>query len=70
MEQHGFGEIAVRVKQREPFTRREVLRDQVEQQRRFAGAGLPDDVEVSAPRLGDEHDKIARDAGTEKKLLW
>ena len=70
MEQHRFGEIAVRIEEREPFAGREVLRDQIEEQRRFAGAGLADDVEVAAPRLGGEHDEIARNAGAEKKLLW
>ena len=70
MEQDRLGKVAVRVEQRQAFAGREVLRDQVEQQRRFAGAGLADDVEVTAPRLGSEHDQIARDAGAEKKLLW
>ena len=70
MEQHRFGEIAVRIEQREAFAGGEVLRDQVEQQRRFAGAGLADDVEVPAPLLGVEHDEIARNAGAEAKLLW
>ena len=70
MQQHGFGEIAVRIEQREPGAGGEVLRDQVQQQRRFAGAGLADDVEVPPPLLGGEHDQIARNAGTEKKLLW
>jgi hypothetical protein len=40
MQQHGLGEIAVRIEQREALAGGEVLRDQVLQQRRFAGAGL------------------------------
>ena len=70
MEQHGFGEIAMRIEQGEPGAGSEVLRDQVQQQRRFAGAGLADNVEVAPPLFRGEHDQIARYAGTEKKLLW
>ena len=69
MEQHRFGEIAVWIEQRQPFAGGEVLRDEIEEQRRFAGAGLADDVEVATPRLGGEHGSSARNAGAEKKLL-
>src|SRR5438067_855883 len=60
----------MRVEQRETLACREVLRDQIQEQRRFTGAGLADDVEVPAPRLRGEHDGMARNAGTETKLLW
>ena len=60
MQQHRFGEIAVRIEQREPFAGGEVLRDEIEEQRDLAGAGLADDVEVPAPLLGIEHDELAR----------
>ena len=60
----------MRVEQCEPGAGREVLRDQVQQQRRFAGAGLADDVEMPAPLVGSEHNRITRYAGAEKKLLW
>ena len=66
---YGFGKIAVRVEQSEPGTASEVLCDQVQQQRRFAGAGLANNVEMPPPLFRGEHDQIARDAGTEKKLL-
>jgi hypothetical protein len=46
VQQQGFGELAVRVAQCQPLVGSEVLRDQVQQQRRFAGAGLPDEVEM------------------------
>jgi hypothetical protein len=46
------------------------LGDEIEQQRRFAGAGLANDVKVAAALLGIEHDQIARDASAEAKLLW
>ena len=51
MEQHGFGEIAVRVEQCESGAGSEVLHDQVQQQCRFAGAGLADEVEMPPPLL-------------------
>jgi hypothetical protein len=59
----------MRIEEREPGAGCEVLRDQVQQQRRFTGAGLADNVQVTPPLLGREHDQIARYAGTEKKLL-
>jgi hypothetical protein len=49
MQQHSLGEVAVRIEQREPGAGSEVLRDQVQQQRRFAGTGLADDVEMTPP---------------------
>jgi hypothetical protein len=58
--QHGLGEIAVRVEKCEPLAGGEVLRDQIEKQRRRAGADLADDVEVSAALLGIEHLETAR----------
>ena len=70
MEQHCFGKIAVRVEQGEPGAGSEVLCDQIQQQRRLAGAGLADDVQVPPPLFWGEHYQIARYAGTEKKLLW
>ena len=70
MREHRLGEIAVRIEQRQALAGGEVLRNQVQEQRRFAGAGLADDVEVPAALLGVEHDEIARHAGTEAKLLW
>src|SRR5665213_1264624 len=48
----------------------EVLRDEVEEQRGLAGAGLADDVKMPAPFVGIEHLEIARHAGTENELLW
>ena len=60
----------MRIEQREALAGGEVLRDQVQQQRRFAGAGLADDVEVAPPLFRGEHDELARDAGAEKQLLW
>jgi hypothetical protein len=47
MQQHGLGKIAVRIEQGEPGAGSEVLRDQIQQQCRFAGAGLADNVEVT-----------------------
>jgi hypothetical protein len=46
------------------------LRDQIQQQGGFAGAGLADDVEVAAPLVGREHGELARDAGANGKIVW
>jgi hypothetical protein len=70
MQQHSFGKIPVRVEQGQPLAGSEILCDQVQQQRRFAGASLADDLQMPAPLVGSEHHEIARDAGAEKQLLW
>jgi hypothetical protein len=67
--QHGFRKIAVRIEQCEALAGKKVLPDQVEKQGAFSGAGLPDDVEMSAAFLGIEHGGLARYAGADAKLL-
>ena len=69
MRKHVFRKIAVRIEQCEALAGHEVLADQVEKKGALAGAGLPDDVEVSAALLGIEHDGLARDARADAKLL-
>ena len=59
--ERGFGEVAVRIEQRNTFAGREVLGDEVKEQRALAGAGLADDVEVPAAIVGTEHDWIAQE---------
>jgi hypothetical protein len=56
VQQHGLGKIAVRVENREALAGSEVL-----QQRRSAGAGLADDIQVSAPRVGDQASRTPLD---------
>ena len=48
MLQRGKREIAMRIEQRQAFAVGQVLGDEVEQQRRLAGAGLADDVQMPA----------------------
>ena len=69
MGEHGFGEVAVGIKQRQPLAGNEVLVDQVEQDGTLAGAGLADDVEVAAAFVGPEHNRIAQEVGANAKLL-
>ena len=55
----GFGQISVRIEQRDAATGGEVLGNQIEEQGRFAGAGLPDDIEVARSRgRGEGHRRI------------
>jgi hypothetical protein len=44
-----FGEIAVRIDDRDAFTRLNVLENQIAEQRRFSGARFPNHVNVMAP---------------------
>lgn len=67
--EHVLGKIAVRIEERQALALREVLRDQVEEQRRLSGAGLADDVEVAAPLVRVERHEFARYAGAEAELL-
>ena len=46
-----------------------VLADEVQQQSAFAGTGLANDVKVPAPLLEIEHDRLARNPGTDTELL-
>jgi hypothetical protein len=64
MHQNGLSQIAMWVQKREPVTGGEVLRDEVKQQRAFAGSGLSNNIEVSAPFLSVERDCISRNSGT------
>jgi hypothetical protein len=57
------------IEQCEPFAGRQVLGDEVEQERALSGAGLPDDVEVPPPFVGIEHDITARVMGADAELL-
>jgi hypothetical protein len=41
-----------RIEEGKPFTRGQVLGNEIEKERALAGAGLPDDVEVAAAFLG------------------
>ena len=45
------GEVAMRIEQGEACARREILADEIEQQRALARAGLPDDVKMAAALL-------------------
>ena len=69
MFERGFGEVAVRIEQGETFAGREVLPDQVEQKRAFAGAGLPDHIEMPAPLFRVEQDIAAQRVGADAELL-
>ena len=66
---HGFGEIAVRIEQRQALAGCKVLANEIEQQRALAGAGLADDVEMPAALLRIEHDNAARVMGADAKLV-
>lgn len=69
LREHGFGEIAVRIEQRQSLAGNKVLADEVEQERALAGAGLTDDVEVPAAFLRVEHDGAARMMGADANLV-
>ena len=66
MHQRGFGEIAVRIEESKSLAGGQVLRNQIEQQSAFAGAGLTDDVEVPTPLFRVEHHEITPNIGAEK----
>ncbi len=66
----GLGEIAVRVKQREPLAGNQVLADEIGEERALAGAGLADDVGVPAAFVWFEHDGFARHSGANAERLW
>jgi hypothetical protein len=61
---------SVRVEQRDASAGRKVLREEVEQQRALAGAGLADEVEVAAAFVITERDKIARNASAESDPMF
>ena len=65
MRERGFGEVAMRIEESQALAGDEVLPDQIEQEGAFAGAGLADDVEMTAAFLRIEHDQFARRAGTD-----
>jgi hypothetical protein len=46
-----------------------ILAQQIEQERAFAGAGLTDDVEMSAALVRIEHEKSTRCVGAEGESL-
>lgn len=56
----GFGQIAMRIEEGQPATGCEILRDQIEQQRRFPGPRLADDVEMAGPCIGRQEDRLAK----------
>ena len=53
---HGLGQIAVRVEQGQPAPRAEIGEDERQDQSRFAGAGLADEIEMAAAIILVEHD--------------
>ena len=67
--EHRFGKVAVRIEERDALAVRQILFDKVEEEGALAGAGLSDDVKVSAALLRIEHDKLARHAGADANLL-
>jgi hypothetical protein len=70
MFEHRFGEIAVRIEECKSLAGGDVLRNEVQEQGALTRPGLPDDVEVPPACLPAEHGEIARNAGTEVKILW
>ncbi len=69
MRESSFGEVAMRIEQRQALADHEVLPDQIEEEGAFTGAGLADDVEMTTAFLRIEHDQFARRAGTNIELL-
>ena len=67
--QRGLGEIAVGIEKSYALAGREILADEIEQQRALAGAGLTDDVEMPTSLLGIEHDIATRRKGANANLL-
>ena len=48
----------------------QILRDQIEQQRRFAGAGLADDVEMAGPGGRGEPDRRGEAQAEIELAVW
>ena len=69
MREGSFGQVAMRIEESQALAGDKVLSDQIEQEGAFAGAGLADDVKMTAAFLRIEHDQFARRAGTDCKLL-
>jgi hypothetical protein len=69
LRQHRFREVAVRIEKGEAFAGKDVLPDEVEEERALAGAGLPDDVQMSAAFLEIEHGVFTRRADADANLL-
>jgi hypothetical protein len=55
VQQHGLGKIAVRVEHRRSWPAVRSCAIRLSSNRRVASAGLTDDVQVSAPRVGIKH---------------
>ena len=65
----GGGTRRMRIEERQALAGDEVLSDQIEQEGSFAGAGLTDDVKMTAAFFRIKHDRFARNTGANGELL-
>ena len=65
LREYGLRQIAMRIEQSETLPGIEVLGDEVEQQRAFAGTGLTDEIKMALPLALTERDRAAQKMGAE-----
>ena len=68
MREGSFGQVAMRIEERQALAGDKVLPNQIEQEGALAGAGLADDVKMTAAFLRIEHDRIY--FSVEARIAW